>query len=91
MGNYCDYNYSQIMRDGNSLRLTAYFTEGDYAEVIDPNTNETVKQYVREGRIANPVNVYFDYYPVTEKEINIELLELLNEVKGSREIIPECL
>jgi len=89
MGSYCDYKYSQIIRDGNSLRLIAYFLEGDYMEVTDPLTNEVTLQYVREDIIAEPVEVYFDYYPVSDEEINAELLELLNEIKGTRNVIPE--
>lgn len=89
MASYCDYKISQIIKDGNSCSLIARFYEGEIVEVEREVNGELVKknEYIRVAPFATPVELFFDYYPVPNEDIHNELIELLNEVRGTREVI----
>lgn len=87
---FCDYKINSTVDLGNRVKVIAYFSEGDYQDVVDTVTNVTTSQYVRTNQIGKAV-LMFEKSPVSEEEVNRELKRALEDVKGAREIIPECL
>jgi hypothetical protein len=83
---FCDYKINSITDLGNKVRVNAYFNEGEYQE--NPETHEM--EYVRLNQIGK-ATLMFEKSPVEEDEINKELKRSLEDIKGDREIIPECL
>lgn len=81
---FCDYKISLTKDLGNRVEVVAYMSEGEY-QIID---DEQV--YVRTNRIGQ-ARLLFEKNPVGDEEIARELKRALEDIKGSREIIPECL
>ena len=82
---HVDYKISTDIHGGNYRLLFVTFFEGEYIEV----DGETV--YSRGDAISRPVELFFEYYPVSDQDIKENILELLESVRGQKEIIPECL
>lgn len=87
---FCDYKINSMIDLGNRVKVIAYFNEGNYRDVLDTVTNVTTNQYVRTNQIGKAV-LMFEKNPVSDMEINTELKRALEDIKGTREIIPECL
>jgi hypothetical protein len=83
---FCDYKINSINDLGNKVRVSAYFSEGEYQE----NSETHEMEYVRLNQIGK-ATLMFEKSPVSEDEINKELKRALEDIKGDREIIPECL
>ena len=87
---FCDYKISQVKDLGNRVEVIGYMSEGDYQDVLDPATNQIVNQYVRTNRIGQ-ARILFEHNPVTDAEIAKEMYRALQDIKGARTIIPECI
>lgn len=87
MSNYCDYKLNYIEDSGNTVTVEAYFNEGDY------QTINGKQEYIRTARINDGVLVtlFYDFNPVSMERIKEDLYDALNENKGNRTIIPECI
>ena len=81
---YCDYKITSTLDMGNKIKVIAVFCEGEYQLIDGVNT------YVRTNNIGQVV-LMFEKSPVDEAEITAELKKALEDIKGTREIIPECL
>ena len=81
---YCDYKIESKMDSGNKVKVKGYFSEGHYELV------EEVYTYLRTNRLGG-FTIIFEHSPATEEEIKRELLRGLEDIKGERIIIDECL
>ena len=81
---YCDYKIESIMDVGNKVTVKGYFSEGGYEMV------EEVYTYVPCNRLGG-FTIIFEHSPATEEEIRRELLRGLEDIKGEKIIIDECL
>lgn len=86
---YCDYKISLIKDLGNRVEVIGYLSEGDYQNTALENEPEKI-EYVRTNRLGQ-VRLLFEKCPVSDDEINRELKRALEDIKGNREIISECL
>lgn len=89
---YVDFKLSTEIDENATQQyyVDAYFNRGDYADEIDPITNETRKVYRRTERFKE-VSLLFIPKQDTREEILQNLYDMLIEAKEpTEEVIQQC-
>jgi hypothetical protein len=81
---FCDYIISGVQDLRNKVVVEYRFYEGDYIK-------EGGKMIYKRSAIIDSGRFEMDESPPDEKHINKKLKEMLFQIKGEREVIPECL